>query len=412
MKRILFILHTPPPVHGASVVGAYIKNSELINTAFSCRYINLGTSRTVDEIGKNPLAKVGRYVSILFRELWQLVVFRPHTVYLTISAGGAGFYKDFPIAMLAGLLGAKRVYHFHNKGISARRSHQPDDLLCRMVFYKAEVILLSKYLYYDIAPYVPESRVSYCANGVGSEAVSSEQQAGSSKQQVVSSKQQVVSSEQQAVSSKQQAGSSEQQAVSGKQQAVSGKQQAVSGVRTEILFLSNLIESKGLYVLLDACALLQHKGLHFSCSLVGGEGDVSVEELSRQIDERKLNSCVTYKGKLYGSEKEAILKQSDIFTLATFYSNECMPLVILEAMQHGLAVVSTTEGAIPEIVNDGVTGYLVPGKDAAALADKLELLIRDKELCKKMGQEGRRRYEAEYTLTAFEQRMIKILDRC
>ena len=361
MKRILFILHTPPPVHGASIVGGYIRQSTVINTALSCRYINLGTSRTVDEIGKNPLAKSGRYLMIMLRELWQLVVFRPHTVYLTISASGAGFYKDFPIAMLAGLLGAKRLYHFHNKGISERQHKKLDNMLCRMLFYKAEVILLSKYLYNDIAKYVPEESVSYCANGVGSEAVSS-------KQQVVSSK------------------------------------------RIEILFLSNLIESKGVYVLLDACELLNKKGLDYSCIIVGGEGDITAGILNREIQSRGLAESVYYAGKQYGADKDALLIKADIFTLPTFYSNECMPLVILEAMQHALPVVSTTEGAIPEIVSDGATGFLVPCKDAVALADKLELLINDKQLREAMGQEGRRKFETEYTLNAFELRLKAILD--
>lgn len=366
MKRILFILHTPPPVHGASIVGGYIRQSAVINTALSCRYINLGTSRTVDEIGKNPLAKTGRYLIIMLRELWQLVVFRPHTVYLTISASGAGFYKDFPIAMLAGLLGAKRLYHFHNKGISERQHKKLDNMLCRMLFYKAEVILLSKYLYNDISKYVPEESVRYCANGVGSEAVSS------------------------------------------KQQVVSSKQQAVSCKRIEILFLSNLIESKGVYILLDACRLLKGRGLLFSLTLVGGEGDITAEELNRKVIEMGLTDLVQYAGKKYDAEKEMFWSEADIFVHPTL--NDCFPLVILEAMQHALPVVSTTEGAIPEIVNDGATGFLVPRKDAVALADKLELLINDKQLREAMGQEGRRKFETEYTLNAFELRLKAILD--
>ena len=167
MKRILFILHLPKPVHGSSIVGQAIRDSELINSTFSSRYINLSTSRSVDEIGKNAMIKTGRYLSILWQTMWQLMVFRPHKVYLTISASGAGFYKDFPVAMLAGLFGAKRIYHFHNKGISKRQDKKLDDLLCKLIFRKAEVILLSKYLYDDIAKYVPEERVKYCANGVG-----------------------------------------------------------------------------------------------------------------------------------------------------------------------------------------------------------------------------------------------------
>ena len=56
-RKILFILHLPPPVHGSSMVGKYIKDSKNINTSFDAQYINLSTSKTVDEIGKNPFIK-------------------------------------------------------------------------------------------------------------------------------------------------------------------------------------------------------------------------------------------------------------------------------------------------------------------------------------------------------------------
>ena len=52
----------------------------------------------------------------------------------------------------------------------------------------------------------------------------------------------------------------------------------------------------------------------------------------------------------------------------TFYHNECFSLVLLEAMEHGLPCISTTEGGIPGIVDDGKTGFLVPKHDVAVLA--------------------------------------------
>ena len=56
--KILFILHYPPPVHGAAMVGQYIQESNKINNVFEGRYINLGTSRSIDEIGKGGIKKV------------------------------------------------------------------------------------------------------------------------------------------------------------------------------------------------------------------------------------------------------------------------------------------------------------------------------------------------------------------
>lgn len=93
----------------------------------------------------------------------------------------------------------------------------------------------------------------------------------------------------------------------------------------------------------------------------------------------------------------------------TFYHNECFPLVLLEAMEHGLPCISTTEGGIPGIVDDGKTGFLVPKHDVATLADKILLLLNDSVLRSNMGKVGREKFEKEFTLEVFEKRMTRIL---
>ena len=393
--KILHILHVPPPVHGSSLVGQSIKNSKVINDTFICKYINLSTSRTVDEIGKNPLSKIGRYFSILSQIFWQLIVFRPKVCYITISVGDNGFYKDVFVTILAGLFGAKKVYHLHNKGVKNRQDNWINDKLYRLVFHKAEVILLSEYLYSDIEKYVPKNRVHYCANGI--------------KEEVVNSKQQAVSSEEKVGSSELVVGS-EENIEETQTPSINYRLQTIDYKLPTILFLSNLIVSKGVYVLLEACKLLQEKEIPFHCTLVGGEGDISTTELNQKIKELGLSNEVNYAGRQYGKDKEAYLNRADIFTLPTFYPNECMPLVLIEAMQQSLAIVSTTEGAIPGMVLDGENGFLVAPKDAKALAEKLELLIGQPELRKKMGIEGRKKYEQEYTLKKFETRFCEILN--
>lgn len=94
----------------------------------------------------------------------------------------------------------------------------------------------------------------------------------------------------------------------------------------------------------------------------------------------------------------------------TFYHNECFSLVLLEAMEHGLPCISTTEGGIPGIVDDGKTGFLVPKHDVAVLADKILLLLSNPDLRCKMGKAGREKFKKEFTLEVFEKRMTWILE--
>lgn len=359
--KILFILHYPPPVHGAAIVGQYIRESEIINSAFEGRYINLGTSRSVEEIGKNPAGKIFRYMMLLGRVFKMLVTFKPDVCYLTPSALRLGFYKDAPLITLAKFFNVKVVLQFHNKGISKWKNSVIDKIVCGFIFKNANVILLSKYLYYDIQKYVPESKVYYCANGI--------------------------------------------KEIDYGLQITNKKNRK----KVEILFLSNLIESKGVYVLLEACKILKDKKIAFQCTLVGGIGDISEPQLISQIKQRDLVDCIQYAGKKYTIEKSEAYLHSDIFVFPTFYSNECFPLVLLEAMQCSLPVITTFEGGIPDIVEDEKTGYLIPQKDILSLADRLEILINNPLLRLNMGIAGRLKYEQEFTLAIFENRFIDIL---
>jgi len=358
-SKILFILHTPPPVHGSSVVGKAIKDSQVIKEAFECTYINLGTSRTVDEIGKNPFVKIGRYLRIIVDVLKQLLTNKPNLCYLAITAKGPAFYKDSLIALLASGFGVRMVYHFHNKGVSTRQHKALDNFLYKSVFKNANAILLSKYLYHDVEKYFTTDSVHYCPNGIPETAISRKPKA---------------------------------------------KSHAV-----EILFLSNLIESKGVFVLLEACKILHDKQIPFHCTYVGSEGDITATRFQQKVQELNLANQVNYAGKKYGPEKEKVFANAHIFAFPTYYKNETFGLVNLEAMQHFLPIVSTFEGGIPDVIEDGVTGFLVPQQDSQALAEKLEILIQNPALRQQMGEAGRLKYEQEFTLNKFEERLKGIL---
>lgn len=81
-QEILFIMHMPPPVHGAAMVGQYIHDSKLINDKFDSHYINLTTAKNLQDIGKVGIRK-------------SLKEIRLDLVYITPNACGGAFYKDY-----------------------------------------------------------------------------------------------------------------------------------------------------------------------------------------------------------------------------------------------------------------------------------------------------------------------------
>lgn len=361
-KRILFILHLPPPVHGASMIGQHIKDSKILNNAVEGNFINLSTSKTVDEIGKNPFVKISRYFKIILKIIIKLIKYNPETVYLAITAKGLGFCKDFPIALLAKLFGKKLVLHYHNKGVNLKQHLFVYDLMYRVLFKNTNVILLSENLYYDLKKYVKKENIFYCPNGIP-----------------------VIELE----------------------EKISSKTKVVP----KLLFLSNLIESKGIYVLLDALKILNDTKVKFHCNFVGGEGDISLNQLNQKINNLNLQNCVSYLGKKYNDDKHKILQLSDIFIFPTFYHNECFPLVLLEAMMFELPVISTNEGGIPDIVKDGKTGFIIDKQNSKKLAEKIKYLMDNHEKASLMGEKGREDFLEKYTLETFERRMIHILNQ-
>lgn len=178
-----------------------------------------------------------------------------------------------------------------------------------------------------------------------------------------------------------------------------------------MVFLSNLLESKGIFSLLEALVLLKQRGCRVVCHIIGAQtAQISKERLQQEIGKRQLEDMVNYLGALYGDDKLNELKRADLFVFPTYYSNECFPLVLLEAMAHGLPCISTNEGAIADIIDDGKTGFIVEKKNPQDLADKIEILLNDDTLRKQMGEAGRKKYRQEYTLQRFEEHFVDCLN--
>jgi glycosyltransferase involved in cell wall biosynthesis len=92
-----------------------------------------------------------------------------------------------------------------------------------------------------------------------------------------------------------------------------------------------------------------------------------------------------------------LLRAIDVFTLSSV-TVECFPMALLEAMACGRAAVCTAVGGVPEIIDHGVTGYLVPPQDPAGLAERLIVLLTEPQTRSRMGVAGRERVEREFTL--------------
>jgi glycosyltransferase involved in cell wall biosynthesis len=168
--------------------------------------------------------------------------------------------------------------------------------------------------------------------------------------------------------------------------------------RPRIVSVARLIEFKGHHVLIDACAELRRRGRDFDCTIVG-EGPWR-GRLEARIRELGLGEHVRLAGLRSQDEVKHLLADADVFALASIVDAQgacdVLPTVILEAMATGLPVVSTTLAGVPELVEEGVTGFLAAPGDAAGLAGALERALASRELRRSLGEAGRKRLEERF----------------
>jgi glycosyltransferase involved in cell wall biosynthesis len=98
---------------------------------------------------------------------------------------------------------------------------------------------------------------------------------------------------------------------------------------------------------------------------------------------------------------------ADIFALPSWA--EGLPVAVLEAMACGLPVVASNVGGTPDLLEDGVSGLLIPPRDPRALADALERLIRDREVRSSLGRAARARVERAFSNEAFIRGVLSLL---
>ncbi|MGB9467390.1 MAG: glycosyltransferase family 4 protein [Candidatus Acidiferrum sp.] len=162
---------------------------------------------------------------------------------------------------------------------------------------------------------------------------------------------------------------------------------------------------KGMDTLITALPRLLTRWPELQLLAVGdGDDRVWLEELA---EKNGVNRHVHFLSGLSYAELAACYSACEIFALPS--RGEGFGLVYLEAMARGKPVIGGAHGGAPEVIEDGVTGYLVPHGDAAQLATSIEALLADPAMAKKMGERGRQRVEREFRFSVFAKSLKKIL---
>jgi glycosyltransferase involved in cell wall biosynthesis len=172
------------------------------------------------------------------------------------------------------------------------------------------------------------------------------------------------------------------------------------GGRPIVVTVSRLEPQKALFVLIEAAELV-----HEATFVVVGDGSERGE-----LQARGLSLVTQGRLKFLGSREDvpALLAACDLFVLPSLF--EGLPIAVLEAMASAKPVVATRIDGTDEIVQDGVTGILVPPRDARSLADAILWILRNPSDGRRMGEVGRGRILTEFSAELMVERTVRLYE--
>ena len=361
--KLLFILHTPPPNHGAAKVGEFIVKSEKINNSFKCKFIPIKSSDSISDIGKVNFKKFYLVLELYIKILYALIFFRPNKIYFTSSIKSIAFYRDLLLSTLWKTYKKFKkcdvYYHYHTKGINEFISKSNKNKILTNFFVKdVNIILLSPMLKNDINELNTYKNIYYLPNGV---------EDNLSEDEFLDSLNKYKSSQ------------------------------------INILFLSNMIKTKGYFDVLLLANELKDENIIFHFA-GGWQYEKDKEEFFDFIKKNNLKN-IYFHGFVSGKEKKELFLNSHFLIYPSKY--DAFPLTLCESLSYGVPIIASDEGSIPYII-DNKSGIIIEKIDTKNLKNafyKANATLLNKNSAKYC----RTRYKDNFTLKKFQYNYINIL---
>jgi glycosyltransferase involved in cell wall biosynthesis len=365
--RVLVVGQTPPPYGGQAVmIRQFLDHPPAGMQLFSVR---MAFSADMESIGRFQLGKLWHLICLVLG-VW-VARWRHRVTVLYFPPAGpqrVPAYRDFVILGLTRFLFRHTVFHFHASGISLLypRLNIVERALFRRAYSRPDVAILTSAANPADGAALAARHTLVVENGLPDAFLRFAEEAHNGR---------------------------------------------TTARVPRILFVGALYESKGVRVLLEAARILWAQGAAFTLQVVGRFESPAFEAALRAlVHESGLEDRVSFPGVLVGDDKWRAYAEADIFCNPTFFEAESFGLVNLEAMMFALPVVSTRWRGIPGVVQDGVSGFLAPVRDAATVAQHLASLLADAGLRQRMGQAGREIYVRRFSLQAWRAGMARAFE--
>jgi glycosyltransferase involved in cell wall biosynthesis len=383
-KRLLLIGPLPPPYAGPEMVMMTLHSSKRLSDMYDIKIINTTVRRSNEDKGKLDAVMFSAYIRYLVKLFLMGLTWRPdYVMYSPTSATIKGWMRDGTTLFLSWALRVKSVVlfqggHFHYFYSSLGTLGQ--GIIRWLLNRSALVLAQSDALKRQFSDIVPAHRVHRFYNTIDNDFYHN----------------------------------------------FDGVTRDDRKQEVTILFVGHLSTAKGYCDLLKTVPhmALKHKVKYVLMGLkVKSERNVHFNQVTgeripnedpdacyaRYVQGNALEASVVFLGgKIYGQDKLRVFKEADIFVLPSY--SEGFSMAILEAMAAGLPVIVTSVGAAPEVIGNGVNGYVIKPGDVQALQYSLDRLVGDHSLRIDMGRRNRELCRERFLSEVGAQNLIDLLE--
>ncbi len=347
--KILILAQTPPPFHGQAIMQKYLVDAKW-NWCEKI-HIRLNYSNEISEVGKFKFSKVLSLVRVVFLVWKERMKGKIDLIYYPPSGPNRiPFYRDIITLLLIKWTAQKIIFHFHAGGINnlLNELNPFENYLAEVTLQKPDAsIILLESLKKEIGWF--NSHATYVIpNGIPD---------------------------------------------------IPQKFIERNNNKTICLLTVGLITAeKGIFTILETAKILKEAGVNFNWNIMGEFVSDGVQKKCFMIvNKYNLNKNIKFLGVKKNNDKWKYYEKAEIYASLSFAA-EAFPVTLLEAMMYSLPVVATDWRGIPEIVEDGKSGFLVPVQNPEAVAEHIRILINNPSLRIQMGKRGREIFLEKYTL--------------
>ena len=354
--RVLVVGQTPPPVHGQAVCIARLVRGPLPGVRVT--HLRMAYSSTVDRVGRFSWGKVAHLARLTGQAAWHLARNRGTVLYYPPGARPAPLLRDVVFLSLTRPLARATVLHFHAGGAArCLGDHRWLSLATRLALGRADAAVKLLPSADDDGAFLFARRTVVVPNGAEVKRLP--------------------------------------------------RTRPPDDGQVRLLFVGLLGRSKGLDLAVSAVRALAERGLPVRLHAMGSwESDEQRREMAADL--ASLGDRVRVLGVLSGDRKWQQFADADVMLFPTRYRHEVMPVALLEAMGCGLPVVASRWRCLPDLVQHQKTGLLVPPDQLDPLVDALAELASCPNTRRRLGQAGRARFEAHFSLQRHLEAMAEL----